>query len=468
MDGPTSPLIEIALTVSRTLALQLNGKLAVRIVHNGPLLNEWRGHEDAMPGSLRLLMEELLPLAQAQGIMRQIEAGIGTADEAGLALGTVTLRPPAGGGPDRHAAFSLHRAGDSAEPLLLLLLRDVTQQAGLQQMLAQTQESLDAALTALRTPAQTLRLFLTGAMASVGALRATMKLPARDQAAVQAKLSRLKESADQLGADARGIGLATVAVACGNFTLGVVALREKPQITGDDLLPLAPLLDHIASSIGDSARIEEQRHVDAPKERSTPRERPQPETRKDAESWARAAERRWGNFLRLREEELGTLAKLQVQQAQLVPPNLRRDVDDLLQHLLRNAVEHGIETPEQRLAEDKPAAGQISVKFEDKARQGLVMTVRDDGRGFDVERIGRAAVRSGLLAEESLLEYDPGEVVGLIFKPTFSTENLAGEAGRGRGMNFLRRAVTRLGGQITVATKPGHYTRFVIQLPTNP
>ncbi len=58
-------------------------------------------------------------------------------------------------------------------------------------------------------------------------------------------------------------------------------------------------------------------------------------------------------------------------------------------------------------------------------------------------------------------------MVGLIFKPTFSTENLEGEAGRGRGMSFLRRAVTRLGGQITVAIKPGLYTRFVIQLPMN-
>jgi signal transduction histidine kinase len=464
MDGPNSPLLEIALTAGRTLVLQLNDKLALRTVHNGPLLIEWRGHEDAMPGSLHLLLEELLPLAHAREIVRQVEAGIGAASEAGKALGTATLRPPAGGGPDRHVAFSLHRAGDPAEPLLLLL-RDVTPQAELQRTLAQVQESLDAALTALRTPPQALRLFLSGAMASVGALRATMKLPARDQAAVQAKLSRLKESADQLGADARGIGLTTVATACGDFTLGVVALREKPQITGDDLLPLAPLLDHIASTIGDSARIEEQRHIEAPKPRAPPRERAQPETRQDAENWARAAERRWSNFLRLREEELGTLAKLQVQQAQLVPPALRRDIDDMLQHLLRNAVEHGIETPEQRLAEDKPAAGQISVKFEDKGRQGLVMTVRDDGRGFDVQRIGRAAVLSGLLTEESLLEYDPGDVVGLIFKPAFSTENLAGEAGRGRGMSFLRRAVTRLGGQISVATKPGHYTRFVVHLP---
>lgn len=464
MDGPTSPLVEIALTAARTLALQLSERLTVRVVHNAPLLAEWRSHDEALPGSLQLLLEELLPLADAQAILRQVEAGAASAGEAGIDLGTTTLRPPPGGGPDRHAAFSLHR-GDSTEAPLLLLLRDVTPQAALQRALAQAQEDAATALGALRAPPQALRLFLSSAMASMGALRATMKLPARDQAAVQAKLTRLKENADQIGNEARDIGLATVATACREFALGVVALREKPHISGNDLLPLAPLVDQIASSIGNAARIEEQRHVAPPKARAAARERAEPEARKDAENWAHAAEKRWNSFLRQRGEELGKLAKLQVHQAELVPTGLRRDIDDMLQHLLRNAVEHGIETPEERLATDKSAAGEINVKFEQKPREGLLMTVRDDGRGFDVERIGRAAVLSGVVAEESLLEYDPGEVVGLIFKPSFSTENLTGEAGRGRGMSFLRRAVTRLGGQITVATKPGHYTRFMIQLP---
>jgi two-component system chemotaxis sensor kinase CheA len=156
---------------------------------------------------------------------------------------------------------------------------------------------------------------------------------------------------------------------------------------------------------------------------------------------------------------------LQVHGAQLVPEPLRREVDDLLQHLLRNAVEHGVETPEERLAAGKPASGEMQVSFELRDGRELVMTVRDDGRGFDVQRIGRAAVLSGLLAEESLLEFEPGDVVGLIFKPDFSTEHLEGEAGRGRGMSFLRRTVARLGGDIAVATRPGSYTQFILRLP---
>jgi signal transduction histidine kinase len=467
MDGLTSSLIEIALTAGRALALQLNDKLAIRVVHNAPLLLEWRGHDDALPHSLRQLLEELLPLASASQVMQQVEAAATGADEAGTVLGTVLLRVPHGGGPDRSAALSLHRgAADDGPQPLVLVMRDVTPVASARQALARTQESLDAALVAVRAAPQALRLFLASSMASVNALRATMKLPARTQEAVQAKLARLKEAADQIGNDARTIGLGSVDQACSEFTQQVVALREKALVTGDDMLPLAPLLDGIAAGVGNCARIEEQRYTAPARVAAAPGGgRAQAEPRKDAEDWAHAAERRWNNFLRQRGEELGTLVKLQVQDAHLVPVTQRRDVDDMLQHLLRNAVEYGIETPEQRLAADKPAAGQISVRFEDRGARGLHLTFRDDGRGFDVVRIGRAAVLSGIVSEESLLEYDPGEVVGLIFKPSFSTENLEGEAGRGRGMSFLRRTVTRLFGQITVATKPGRYTRFEIHLP---
>jgi two-component system chemotaxis sensor kinase CheA len=293
-----------------------------------------------------------------------------------------------------------------------------------------------------------------------------MRLPARDQEKVRGKLARLQEQAEQLGGEAAEAGVDTIATACANLVLRVTALLEQPHISGDALLPLAPLLDQVASSIGDCLRIEEQRHVAPTRSESAPTATEGPAgQQKEARSWARSAERGWSNFVRRIGEELGILVKLQVVDAQLVPEGLRRDVDNMLQHLLRNAVEHGVETPEERLAADKQVTGEIVVRFRDLGRQGMTMSVRDDGRGFDVERIGRAAVLSGVLSEESLLEYEPGEIVGLIFKPSFSTANLEGEAGRGRGMHYLRRTVARLGGQISVATKPGIYTRIVIQLP---
>lgn len=461
MEAVFPPLFEILLTTGRTVALQLSAKFAIRVVHNAPLLAEWLGRDGDLPASLRPLLDELLPLPQARALSQQIVAASEAVDEHGTALGTSRLRTPHGGGPDRHVAMSLHRG--TAELPLVLLMRDATQVETLQQSLQASRHAQAAAMALLRASPPSMRSFLAAASASVSELRTALRGPAHDQPAVLDKLARVKEGATLLAAGARANGVEMIAEACDRLAELVVALRERPQLSGNELLALAPALDTVATSVGDCVRMEEQRFV--PAAVAAEPARSSAEGQPDTAEWVRMAPRRWTAFLRHRGTELGKLAKLQVQGAQVVPVALRREVDDLLQHLLRNALEHGIETPEERVAAGKPASGEVLVSFEQRDRRGLVITVRDDGRGFDVQRIGRAAVLSGLLSEESLLEFEPGEVVGLIFKPDFSIQHLEGGAGRGRGMNFLRRGVAKLGGDIAVATKPGSYTQFVLQLP---
>jgi hypothetical protein len=248
------------------------------------------------------------------------------------------------------------------------------------------------------------------------------------------------------------------------LTDSLTQLQQREGISGNDLLPLAMFVDGIATAVGNAWRAEEQRYCEPQPAASADAGAERRRSRRTA-AWPQASERRWNEFLRRRGEEIGTLARLGMSGAELVSPAVRRDVDEMLQHLLRNALEHGIETPEQRLAADKPAAGQITVKFEDKGSAGLRITVRDDGRGLDLQRIGKAAVKCGLISEESLLERDAVDLVGLIFKPAFTTEGVVDCEGHGRGMTYLRSAVTRLNGQISVATKAGRYTQFNIQLP---
>ena len=106
--------------------------------------------------------------------------------------------------------------------------------------------------------------------------------------------------------------------------------------------------------------------------------------------------------------------------------------------LLDNALQHGIEDLERRLKADKPAAGQITVTFRDIGAEGIEMTVHDDGAGIDVDRIGRAAVASGLLTEATLGKRDEAKLMGMIFRPNFTTEGLPGNEGRGRGIPSVR------------------------------
>ncbi len=114
MDAPHQSLVEILLTTGRSLALQLNEKLVVRVVHNAPLLAEWRGRSGALPGSLQLLLEELVSLPRAHAVLEQLAVALDNLDDCGVSFGTTVLRTPHGGGPDRHAALSLHRV-DSEE-----------------------------------------------------------------------------------------------------------------------------------------------------------------------------------------------------------------------------------------------------------------------------------------------------------------------------------------------------------------
>lgn len=134
-----------------------------------------------------------------------------------------------------------------------------------------------------------------------------------------------------------------------------------------------------------------------------------------------------------------------------------------LEHLLRNAIVHGIEPPEVRVAAGKPASGTIRVDLHREGTQ-LQIEVRDDGRGLDLPRIRDIAVRRGLAPAEAELSDD--EIVRFIFAPGFSTaEKLTQDAGRGIGMDAVAAEVKQLGGALELRSEAGRGTRFLIRLP---
>lgn len=136
-----------------------------------------------------------------------------------------------------------------------------------------------------------------------------------------------------------------------------------------------------------------------------------------------------------------------------------------LLHILRNALDHGIEKPAQREAAGKPAMATIRLEA---ARQGdrVVVEVGDDGRGIDAATVRRIARERGLVDDASLAAMDEAQVVDLIFAPGFSTaDTVTNLSGRGVGMNAVRAAVERLGGAVEVRTRPGRGTAVSLTLP---
>ena len=139
------------------------------------------------------------------------------------------------------------------------------------------------------------------------------------------------------------------------------------------------------------------------------------------------------------------------------------EVGEPLMHLLRNCVDHGIESPDDRAAHGKPRAGTISLNAYHEGNQ-IIIEVFDDGGGIDLEKVRARGIKQGLISSDDRLS--DRELVELIFTPGFSTaETISDVSGRGVGMDVVKKNITRLKGVFDVDSVAGAGTRFTIKLP---
>ncbi|RMF02185.1 MAG: chemotaxis protein CheA [Chloroflexi bacterium] len=140
-------------------------------------------------------------------------------------------------------------------------------------------------------------------------------------------------------------------------------------------------------------------------------------------------------------------------------------IGDPLIHLLRNAVDHGIEPPEERVAAGKPPTGTVHLTAAHVEGQ-IVISITDDGRGINPDKVRKAAVSRGLMTEEQAAQLSDSEAIDIIFEPNLSTaEKLTNVSGRGVGMDVVRTNVERLSGAVLVESELGKGTTFKVTLP---
>ena len=141
------------------------------------------------------------------------------------------------------------------------------------------------------------------------------------------------------------------------------------------------------------------------------------------------------------------------------------EIGDPIVHLLRNAVDHGIETPEERSAAGKPPRGRITLHAE-REREQIRITVEDDGRGMDIERIWAKAVERGLVDSSMRESYSEHDVLMLVCAPGFSTmETATRVSGRGVGMDVVKGKIEYLGGSVIMTSTPGKGMIVTLTLP---
>ena len=148
-----------------------------------------------------------------------------------------------------------------------------------------------------------------------------------------------------------------------------------------------------------------------------------------------------------------------------VDKTMIEDLADPLIHLIRNAVDHGVESPDERLAAGKPPKSIVRLEARQEGDH-IILMIADDGRGMSPERIRAKAVEKNIIGEEEANTLDDRQSLNLIFLPGFSTMSQASAvSGRGVGMDVVRTNIQKLNGAIEIRSEPGKGSVFIISLP---
>jgi signal transduction histidine kinase len=298
---------------------------------------------------------------------------------------------------------------------------------------------------------------MTRALETVERVRARVRTPTRENSAFRGKIESLRTELGVLADALVGLHLPTVSARLAQAQEALRAVEQRDPLSGNDLLPAIVVLEELCSHVtiaADCAAVhvpldEDERNA-AELEASQRRAQP-----KLAAALTQLAER-----FALEQDKHVALVTMGLED---IPEQWISTLFDALGQLLRNAIEHGIEAPEQRIAQGKPELGTLVIEFLDRGESGFELNMQDDGAGLDAERIAETAVRQGVLEPGSAATLAPSRLVSLIFQPGLTTARDG--LHRGQGMQIVRDHVLRLGGRIQVATKRGQFTRYRMYLP---
>jgi len=400
---------------------------------------------------------------------------------------------PAGGFDTHFLEFDFNRVkSEGSLSHLLVTVNDVTKRVMLSRELQESQEKaqaqLDLLLRILHVEPDNLTGFLTDADVSLKMVNSILKEPAREESAFRAKIDGIYRQVHAVKGEAAALGLKTVEQRAHAFEESLNDLKGRSSLSGSDFLPLVVKLDDLFNHL---AQVREMlgRLVDLHQAIAT--RRTSGGGQMDAskvDAWlggqhdatmqmqalsAQAPTEVATGLDRTLEDLANRVASSQSKQVTLkckgldrVPESYKRAVKDITIQLVRNAVVHGIETPDERSRANKSETGTLGVEFSQRDSEGFELVVQDDGRGLQLERIKEVAIERGLITPAQAAMLDPRQTMALIFRPGFSTaDRVTTDAGRGAGMDLVRILVAELGGRVGLASAGGRFSKFKIWLP---
>lgn len=372
----------------------------------------------------------------------------------------------------RYLQFDFHRVmSDGKVKHVLVSVTDITSSVLLARELAESQQNansqVDMMLGVIHVDPLQLVGFLDTTDAGLAHVNSILKEPARTDGEFRKKIDGLFRELHTIKGESSAIGLLSAAQRVHALEDMVSELKKRPELTGNDFLPILLKLDelmaHLRSVRELATRLSSLR--DAAPQADVPARAATMVIGASSRTAAQDLSKTLGSLAERLAAEQQKKIKLCLTGLEAVPGVYRDTVKDVLIQMLRNSAVHGIEAGDVRRARAKDEAGIVKVDFR-RNGNAFELICEDDGAGLVPEDLKAAAVRKHLVTAEEAATMDTRAAMALIFKPGFSTaEKVSLDAGRGVGMDVVARSVYALGGKIGVNTNPGRFTRFKIALP---
>jgi two-component system chemotaxis sensor kinase CheA len=401
---------------------------------------------------------------------------------------------------NRYLEFNFHRVRrEGVITHVLVAVSDVTARVALAAQLKGAQDSaqsqMDAFLSILHVDPNQLSSFLDDSDVAFKMINATLRDPARDSASFRRKIDGLFRQIHSIKGEASAIGLGSMEARAHALESDLAALRERSDLSGDDFLPLLTKFDDLVShsqSVRDmvtklaSFRDSFGKHAPSTVAGSgtahvstgdtTSRT---PKLTEDHMAANQAAEQtlqrsaREGFVASAQQladriaHDHGKKVVVTCRGHDLVPEAYRRPVKDVLIQLIRNAVVHGIETPQERQDQGKSPEGHIRISFEmTESGRAFRMQCEDDGRGLTPDKLRKTAVSKGIISQNDAAALSDQEAMMLVFRSGFSTANgVTRDAGRGVGMDVIAEIAARLQGRISLNSEIGKNMKLSLSFP---
>ncbi len=296
------------------------------------------------------------------------------------------------------------------------------------------------------------------ALETVERIRTALRTSTRDGDAFRGKIERLQDELAGLGEAMLGLHLPSISARLTAAQEALHSIGLRADISGDDLLPAMVALEELCSHLliaADCAAVHLPPAADD-------------HAAEDSEAAQEGAPPTFAAKLQQLSDafatEQGKRVALVTMGLEDIPEAWKSALSEVLGELVRNSIEHGIESTAQRTQRAKPEMGTLVVEFIDRGAHGFDLNMQDDGGGLNAERMAEVAVRLGLLSAQAAGTLDAPQLASVLLQPGAASARIPGQ--RGLGLQIVREQVHRLGGRLQVAAKRGQFTRYRISLPS--